>query len=202
MNYSFLVDTYATERLKTLNVWSMFRDNDMDIRPNPLLDRDRTAHEHMVHQCLSEDKWFRTMFGIEVGAQPLPDPENRLAFIRRYADDSGQRLARLTEKDEDWWEQEVAFFDTTHIRAWIMVRRVAHTAHHRGEQTSLLRLMGRPVHSVYGPSVDTGGLPINNAVTINAYSDIASLLEGESLGGRKAALPGPGDHPSTERPGR
>jgi hypothetical protein len=52
------------------------------------------------------------------------------------------------------------------------------------------------------PSVDTGGLPINNAVTINAYSDIASLLEGESQGGRKAALPGPGDHPSTERPSR
>ena len=49
MNYSFLVDTYATERLKTLNVWSMFRDNDMDIRPHPLLERDRTAHEHMVH---------------------------------------------------------------------------------------------------------------------------------------------------------
>ena len=202
MNYSFLVDTYSTERLKTLNVWSMFRDNDMDIRPHPLLERDRTAHEHMVHQCLSEDKWFRTMFGIEVGAPPLPDPENRMAFIRRYADDSEQRLARLTEKNEAWWEQEVAFFDTTHLRAWIMVRRVAHTAHHRGEQTILLRLMGRPVHSVYGPSVDTGGLPINNAVTINAYSDIASLLEGESQGGRKAALPGPGDHPSTERPGR
>jgi len=62
--------------------------------------------------------------------------------------------------------------------------------------------MGRTVHSVYGPSVDTGGLPINDAVTINAYSDIASLLEGESLGGRKAPLPGPGAHPSTERSGR
>lgn len=202
MDYSFLVDTYATERLKTLNVWSMFRDDDLDIRPHALLERDRTAHEHMVHQCLSEDKWFRTMFGIEVSAPPIPELEARLAFIQRYADASGQRLARLTEKDEAWWEQEVAFFDTTHSRAWIMVRRVAHTAHHRGEQTTLLRLMGRAVHSVYGPSVDTGGLPINNAVTINAYSDIASLLEGELQGGRKAALPGPGDHPSTERPAR
>ncbi len=202
MDYSFLVDTYATERLKTLNVWSMFRDDDLDIRPHSLLERDRTAHEHMVHQCLSEDKWFRTMFGIQVNASPLPEPETRLAFIQGYADDSGQRLARLTEKDEAWWEQEAAFFDTTHSRAWIMVRRVAHTAHHRGEQTTLLRLMGRAVHSVYGPSVDTGGLPSNNAVTINAYSDIASLLEGESQGGRKAALPGPGDLPSTERPAR
>ena len=51
MDYSFLVDTYASERLKTLNVWSMFLDDDFDIRPHPLLSRDRTAHEHMVHQC-------------------------------------------------------------------------------------------------------------------------------------------------------
>ena len=35
MDYSFLVDTYETERLKTLNVWSMFRDGDIDIRPLP-----------------------------------------------------------------------------------------------------------------------------------------------------------------------
>lgn len=202
MDYSFLVDTYATERLKTLNVWSMFQDDDLDIRPHHLLSRDRTAHEHMVHQCLSEDKWFRTMFGIEVGMAPLPEPETRLAFIQRYAEDSGKRLAHLQEKDHAWWKQEAAFFDTTHSRAWIMVRRIAHTAHHRAEQTMLLRLLGRAVHSVYGPSVDTGGLPINNAVTIYAYSDIASLLEGEAHGGRKAALPGPGEHPSTERPDR
>jgi uncharacterized damage-inducible protein DinB len=202
MDYSFLVDTYGSERLKTLNVWSMFRDDDLDIRPHALLIRDRTAHEHMVHQCLSEDKWFRAMFGIDIGTPPLPAPETRLAFLQHYANDSGQRLARLGEKDAAWWAQEVAFFDTTHSRAWIMVRRVAHTAHHRGEQTTLLRLLGRAVHSVYGPSVDTGGLPINNAVTINAYSDIVSLLEGERQGGRKAPLPGPGAHPSTERPDR
>jgi uncharacterized damage-inducible protein DinB len=202
MDYSFLVDTYASERLKTLNVWSMFRDDDLDIRPHALLARDRTAHEHMVHQCLSEDKWFRAMFDIDIGTPPLPEPETRMAFLQHYANDSEHRLAQLRAKEAVWWAQEVAFFDTTHSRAWIMVRRVAHTAHHRGEQTTLLRLLGRAVHSVYGPSVDTGGLPINNAVTINAYSDIASLLEGERQGGRKAALPGPGRHPSTERPDR
>ena len=69
-------------------------------------------------------------------------------------------------------------------------------------KTTLLRLLGRPVHSVYGPSVDTGGLPINNAATVYAYPDIPSLIEGESRGGAKAALPGPGQHPSTERPDR
>ena len=64
MDYAFLVDTYASERLKTLSVWAMFDDGDLDIRPHPNLARDRTFREHMVHQCLSEDKWFTGMFGI------------------------------------------------------------------------------------------------------------------------------------------
>jgi uncharacterized damage-inducible protein DinB len=200
MDYSFLVDTYASERLKTLNVWSMFWDDDLNVRPHPRLVRDRTPREHMVHQCMSEDKWFTTMFGLDVGAPPLPAEETRLAFIRRYAEDSDKRLALLRKQDGAWWALDVAFFDTTHSRAWIMVRRIAHTAHHRAEQTTLLRLLGRPVYSVYGPSVDTGGLPINNAATIYAYPDIPSLIEGESCGGAKTSLPGPGRHPSTERP--
>src|SRR5437867_4770781 len=190
MVYSFLVETYASERLKTLNGWSMFRDEDMDVRPHPRLDRDRTAHEHMVHQCQSEDRWFRTMFDIDLGTPPLPDRETRLAFIQHYADDSGRRLAMLREKNEAWWEQDVAFFDTTHSRAWIMVRRVAHTAHHRAEQTTLLRLLGRRVWSVYGPSVDTGGLPADGARTIYAYPTVEALITGESRGGDKTVLPG------------
>jgi uncharacterized damage-inducible protein DinB len=201
VSYAFLVETYATERFKTLGVWSMFHDEDLDIRPHPNLAHDRTAHEHMVHQCLSEDKWFCTMFGIDVGAPPLPKAETRLDFIEQYATDSAQRLAGLETQDAAWWEREVAFFDTRHGRAWIMVRRIAHTAHHRAEMTTLLRLLGRQVHSVYGPSIDTGGLPINGAKTVYAYPDIPSLLEGERRGGAKAPLPGPGTRPSTERPG-
>src|ERR1700675_1265372 len=202
MDYSFLVDTYASERLKTLNVWSMFRDDDLNLRPHPLLARDRTPREHMVHQCMSEDKWFTTMFGLDLGAPPLPEPETRLTFIRRYADDSGKRLTLLAKQDDAWWARDVAFFDTTHSRAWIMVRRIAHTAHHRAEQTTLLRLLGRRVWSVYGPSVDTGGLPANGARKIYAYPNIAALIAGESRGGEKTLLPGPGSHPSTERSGQ
>lgn len=202
MDYAFLVETYASERLKTLGVWSMFEDADLNVRPHPRLDRDRTPREHMVHQCMSEDKWFCAMFGIDVGAPPLPAEETRIAFIQRYAEDSGKRLARLEATDNAWWADEVAFFDTRHSRAWIMVRRIAHTAHHRAEQTTVLRLLGRQVYSVYGPSVDTGGLPINNAPTIYPYPDISSLIAGELREGAKAGLPGPGDHPSTERPDR
>lgn len=200
MTYKFLVDTYDSERLKTLNVWSMFTDDDLVVRPHPSLHRDRNALEHMVHQCLGENKWFCNMLDIDVGAPPLPGQETRLAFIKRYAEDSAKRLAVLAEMDNTWWEHKSVFFDTQHSRAWIMVRRIAHTAHHRAEMTTLLRLLNRQVHSVYGPSIDTGGLPDNQAQTIYAYTDINALIEGESQGGRKAALPGPGDKPSTERP--
>lgn len=37
MPYGFLTDTYATERMKTLEVWSMFHDDDLSIRPPPRL---------------------------------------------------------------------------------------------------------------------------------------------------------------------
>ena len=48
--YDFLLETYDTERLKTLSVWSQFGDEDLRFRPEP---RARTPHEHMVHQCIS-----------------------------------------------------------------------------------------------------------------------------------------------------
>ncbi len=200
MEYDFLVETYDTERIKTLSVWSMFRDDDLLKRPHPLESNDRNPLEHMVHQCFSEKKWFRTWFDIDVGAPSLPAEESRLEFIKRYAEDSGKRLAVLREKDKSWWEQVMDFFETKRRRNWILLRRIAHTAHHRGEQTVLLRLLGRQVYSVYGPSADTGGLPQNDALTIYAYPDIESLIAGEAKGGSKAKLPGPGKKPSTERP--
>lgn len=200
MDYDFFVQTYGTERIKTLSVWSMFADEDLRIRPLPLDRTDRNPLEHMVHQCMSENKWFCAMLGIDVGAPPLPEVETRMEFIKRYAEDSEKRLAALQAKDGPWWEEEVAFFDARRSRAWVMLRRIAHTAHHRGEQTVLLRLLGRKVHSVYGPAAESGGLPQNGAVTLYAYPDIKSLIEGELKGGAKTKLPGPGLSPCTERP--
>ena len=200
MRYQFLIDTYATERIKVLSVWSEFRDEDMPVRPHPTDARGRSVHEHMVHQCVSEDLWFRSMLGIDVQAAPLPKEETRLEFIRRYAEASGKRLAALEQKDDAWWEEETKFFDTQRSRAWIMTRRLCHTSHHRGQQMAMLRMLGRSLYSNYGPTADTGGLPQNQAPTIYAYPDLAALLDGEAHGGTKSPLPGPGDKPVTERP--
>ena len=111
MRYDFLIDTYKTERIKVISAWSMFRDDDLPLRPNATDTRGRSFHEHMVHQCVSEDIWFRTMLDIDVGAPPLPKDEVRLEFMRRYAEDSEKRLAALRDKDETWWERETAFLD-------------------------------------------------------------------------------------------
>jgi uncharacterized damage-inducible protein DinB len=200
MRYEFLIDTYATERIKIISAWSMFNDEDLPVRPNATETRGRSLHEQMVHQCVSEDVWFRTMLDIDVGAPPLPKEEVRLEFMRRYEEDSGKRLVVLNNKDEVWWEGDTTFFDVRRSRAWVMTRRMTHTAHHRGQQLALLRMLGREEYSNYGPTADTGGLMQNHAPTIYAYPSLQSLFEGEAAGGRKTQLPGPGTKPVTERP--
>jgi uncharacterized damage-inducible protein DinB len=199
--YAFLVDTYDTERLKVLSVWSMFEDEDMGVRPHPTDPRGRSLHEQMVHQCVSEDRWFAGMRGSDVGRPPLPAEETRLAFIRCYAEASSTRRTLLRAKDEPWWEEPVTFYDVSRSRAWVVTRRLTHTAHHRGQQTALLRVLGREVFSTYGPTADTGGLPQDGAPTIYPYADLDTLLEQEATARAKASLPAPPARSVTERPG-
>ena len=201
MRYDFLVETYETERVKVLSVWSEFREEDLSFRPNANDARGRSVREQMVHQCVSEDLWFRTMLGIDVGAPPLPERETRLDFMKKYADFSGKRLSALRDKQEAWWEGETKFFDLAKSRAWVMTRRIAHTAHHRGQQMAMLRILARDLHSNYGPTADTGGLMQNHAPTIYAYGSVETLLQSEAGEGKKASLPGSGGKPVTERPG-
>jgi uncharacterized damage-inducible protein DinB len=200
MTYEFLVDTYASECLKVVSVWSEFNDEDLPVRPHSSDPRGRSVREQMIHQCVSEDLWFRNMLGIDVGAPPLPPEETRLAFMKRYAEDSTKRLVVLRRQPEPWWEGETRFFDVRRSRAWILTRRLTHTSHHRGQLMAMLRMLGHDVHSNYGPTADTGGLMQNQAPTIYAYSNMDALLDGEAKGGDKTPLRGAFGRPVTERP--
>jgi len=200
MTYDFLIDSYGTERVKVLSVWSEFTADDLVVRPRSDDSRGRSVLEQMVHQCVSEDTWFRTMLGIDIGTPALPEQETRLAFMKHYADQSRKRLDRLRRTNEPWWEELVSFFDVQRSRAWIMTRRLTHTSHHRGQQMAMLRMLGRDLHSNYGPTADTGGLMQNHAPTIYAYASLDALLEGESRGGAKTLLPAAGGKALTERP--
>ena len=200
MRYQFLIETYQTEIQKVLSMWAMFEDGDLEVRPHASDSRGRSVLEHMVHQSMSENLWFTAMLGIAVTDKPVPGEETRLAFMNTYAENAAKRLAALREKPEAWWEEEVDFFEVKRSRAWILTRRIAHTSHHRGQQAAMLRMLGRDLHSNYGPTADTGGLMQNKAPVIYAYPDVATLLEEEAGARRKTPLPGPGDKSPTERP--
>jgi uncharacterized damage-inducible protein DinB len=195
--YDFLIDSYRTERLKTLSVWSQVPDARMAFRPEP---RARTPHEHMVHQCVSEDTWMRNMLGISVSRPALPSEERRQAFLEHYAAVSGERLAQLESRTDDWFHEETTFFDVKRSKAWVLTRRLTHSAHHRGQLTSYLRLWGQALYSTYGPTADTGGLFQNQAQVIYRYKSVDDLIDGEREGGHDSPLPGPGEKSPTERP--
>ncbi len=198
--FTFLVDTYRTEIEKTLSVWSMADDEDLDVRPRAGDRRGRTLREHMVHQCLSEHGWFTNMLGIRTTEPPLPQTETRPAFLQRYAADAAMRLAALATKDDAWWLGATDFFGEPRSRAWVVVRRIAHTAHHRGQQTALLRAFGKALHSTYGPTADTGGLAKDAPPVIYPYADVPTLLREEQGARHKQPLPPAGPRPVTERP--
>jgi len=138
--YDFLVDTYRTERLKTLSVWAQIPVERMQFRPER---RARTPLEHMVHQSVSEDVWMRTMLGVDIDKPALPPTETRAAFLEHYAICSAARLDVLSRQPDDWFEQVVPFFDVSRSRAWVLTRRFTHSAHHRGQLTTLLKQAGR-----------------------------------------------------------
>ena len=195
--YDFLVESYRTERLKTLSVWSQIPDARMTFRPEP---RARTPLEHMVHQCVSEDTWMRTMLGITVSLPALPREETRPAFLQHYAAASGERLAHIDAQPDEWFEAETTFFDVKRSKAWVFTRRLTHSAHHRGQLTVYLRMWGQALYSTYGPTADTGGLFQDKAPVIYRYASIDDLLEQEASGGENPPLPGPGPNSPTERP--
>jgi uncharacterized damage-inducible protein DinB len=192
--YDFLVETYRTERLKTLGVWAQVPDERLRLRSEP---RARSPLEHMVHQCVSEDGWMRTMLGIAGARDALPREETRGALFAHYAACSADRLEALARMGDEWFEEETQFFDVRRSRAWVLTRRLTHTAHHRGQLTAAIRSWGQPLYSTYGPTADTGGLPKNGARTIYRHASADAAL----ADARPApALPPPGDRPVTERP--
>jgi uncharacterized damage-inducible protein DinB len=198
--FDFLVQTYETERLKTLSVWSQVPDERMGFRPER---RARSPLEHMVHQCLSEDAWMGTMLGIVVSRPALPSQETRLAFIEHYAACSAERATTLAGRRDDWFEEETAFFDVVRSRAWVLTRRFTHSAHHRGQLSVYLRLWGAALYSTYGPTADTGGLAQNGGRVIYRYQSVDDLVASEAHGGRAPALPATATGvPVTERPER
>ncbi len=151
--YSFLLDTYETEIMKIVTIWSAFPESKIDFRPAA---KSRSVLEQYEHQVQSEGRWMTNMMGLNTG-DPNPTQRTKQGFIEKYRGDAQKRLVMMREKPESWWEEQTAFFDVTRSRAWIMTRRMTHSSHHRGQLIVYLRVLGIKVPSVYGPTADTDG---------------------------------------------
>ena len=83
-NFQFLIDTYDTERLKTLTVWAAFNPYTWKQRPNSEDPRGRTAQEQFIHQCLSEKTMDDKMLGIDCGPVPQRQVTTALLIFQNY----------------------------------------------------------------------------------------------------------------------
>lgn len=150
--YEHLLDTYETELLKIIGIWSAFPESAAGYKPHP---KSRSVIEQMEHQVQSEGRWMKTMLGVDTG-DPNPRERTNQAFIEKYQADATRRLEILRGKPDEWWRETTNFFDVVRSRAWVVMRRINHSTHHRGQLVVYLRLLDIPQPSVYGPTADTG----------------------------------------------
>ncbi len=110
----------------------------------------------MKHELLSERRFFGEFLALPEppADRVLPSVTTVSALTDQLARLAEPRLRGLADKTESWWTGPVPFFDVTRERAWIVWRRILHTAHHRTQLTVYLRLLGKAVPAVYGPSKD------------------------------------------------
>ncbi|HTG15190.1 MAG TPA: damage-inducible protein DinB, partial [Blastocatellia bacterium] len=99
--YSFLLDTYETEILKTTGLWRVFPHSAIDYRPHP---KSRSVIEQMEHQVQSEGRWMKSMLGIDTG-DFNPAERSKQAFVEKYKTDADRRLEIMRGKSEDWWRE-------------------------------------------------------------------------------------------------
>ena len=151
--FQHIVDTYASETNKTASVWQAFTPSDLKWRPHP---RSSTVEEIMKHQLLSERRFFAEFLGSAepAAADVLPVQQTIEAFTVRLVELALARLKWLSALSEEEWLQTTRFFDVERERIWVFWRRVLHSAHHRTQLTTYLRLLERAVPPTYGPTAD------------------------------------------------
>jgi uncharacterized damage-inducible protein DinB len=154
--FQHAVITYASETNKTASVWRAVPDDLLDFRPH---EKTNTVRTILVHQLLSERRFFAEFAGLEEPAveELLPADENPgvRAYVEKYVGLARRRLPQFARGTTAWWLEERHFFGgLKRERIWVFWRRVLHTCHHRTQVQTWLRLAGRHVPAIYGPSGD------------------------------------------------
>jgi uncharacterized damage-inducible protein DinB len=154
--FQHVIDTYTSETNKTVSVWRAVPEDVLDFKPHEKVNSIRTI---FVHQLLSERRFFAQFVGTEEPPveELLPPGEKPLlaAYIEKYVSLVKGRLPQLARGTTAWWLESRPFFGgLQRQRIWTFWRRVLHTCHHRTQVQTWLRLAGRHVPAIYGPSGD------------------------------------------------
>src|SRR4051794_24883037 len=155
--FQHLVSTYASETNKTASMWRAVPDGLLDFRPH---DKVNTIRAILVHQVLSERRFFAQFVGTEEPPvdRLLPDGDSPAAreYVDSYVALATARMPQLAGASGEWWLEERPFFGgLMRRRIWIFRRRVLHTCHHRTQVQTWLRMANAPlVPPIYGPSGD------------------------------------------------
>lgn len=154
--FQHLVATYVSETNKTASMWRAVPDEVLDFKPH---EKTNTVRTIMVHQLLSERRFFAEFVGTQEPPVEILLPEGEQpptqAYIDKYIWQVRQRLPQIAAATTAWWLVERPFFGgLMRQRIWTFWRRVLHTCHHRTQVQTWLRLAGCHVPAIYGPSGD------------------------------------------------
>lgn len=154
--YQHVLATYASETNKTASVWRAVPDELLDFKPH---EKTNTIRTILGHQLLSERRFFAQFAGLDEPAVeellPPGEPQRVQPYLDKYIWLARLRLPQFARAAAGWWLEEVSFFGgLRRQRIWVFWRRVLHTCHHRTQVQTWLRLTGRHVPAIYGPSGD------------------------------------------------
>ena len=143
--------TWDAENLLTLKALRAVPSKGLEFRPHRL---SRSLGELAWHLVESE-RWFCTeamkLPGRKVGAK-APATGGAIAAAREAT--HAELSAAVRKKGDAWLSAEVEFYGMKMTRAGIVSLMVRHDAHHRGQLSVYLRLVGAKVPGIYGPSAD------------------------------------------------
>ena len=154
--FQHVLQTYASEANKTVNVWQAVTDHLLDFTPHEKTNPIRTI---LVHQLLSERRFFAQFVGTKEPPVeellPAGDEPTVSAYLDKYIGLTRRRLPQLAQGTAAWWLESRPFFGgLQRERIWVFWRRVLHTCHHRTQVQTWLRVAGQQVPAIYGPSGD------------------------------------------------
>jgi uncharacterized damage-inducible protein DinB len=154
--FQHVIATYASETNKTVSMWRAVPEDCLDFKPH---EKTNTIRTILIHQILSERRFFAEFVGTREppveGLLPPGDKPCVQSYIDKYLWLAKLRLPQLAAGIEQWWLTPMPFFGgLQRERIWTFWRRVLHTCHHRTQVQTWLRLAGKHVPTIYGPSGD------------------------------------------------